>query len=1099
MGNSESSNPIRNMDKRTARREYKEDFIRGIENYKNKLAVQRGNQIQDTNRLQRWQDGDIKVFVRKRPIFNHELANGEFDVISCISNHVIIHDARMHSDMKRQILNHHEFEFDYVFSDQVNNSTVYQQSARPLVEIACKGGFATAMVYGQTGSGKTFTMTSIYSQAAEDIFQTLHSDVERFSQQPTVSLSFIEIAGDNVCDLLNGFMPTQLRTAADGTVHAFPVTEPTVSSAEELMALIQHGLNIRTTAATGVHDASSRSHAILRIYVQRYDLRSDGQEDLVEGVLTLVDLAGSEHRIDSMYHGKERRKETSQINASLMALKECIRARSIGASTGQHVYRKSKLTLALKNSFALPSARTIVIATVSPASKDTEHSLNTLRHACIMHGQDSNQVDKDETRFATGGITTVEYIGEVNVASIARRNRQHKKVNGEIENIKSSNGNQLDNRAARADNQEVELTDKMKRKMRRMAEVKSFGALEPRLKELLKSHRENLGNERKQLARFQRVLGAGPSVDDAGIVMSMEKFREELVMAHDQTVESEESDEEVDRPTATERSSADVYSARPSSRGKQYDDDFEPPSRPSSALLPTAKSHSEKTTPVMAISIAQLYDCIFLVQDIVHPSALTRQLLALCQLHGYPQKEIEAFFTSKGIAFPSAVSHSTPAQPTRPSSASNTQSTATYSVNSNRATTPTTARRQSSGSSSTAGLTPTAKVKAHLQTQSRPSSRSHSAVEQEDSKVLLTSRTGSGGSTRSAAGGGDLSSRSTSTPRQSKSPYRRTMVSSQASAPTTNSAAAATAAADRAQSSHAVEELSWAKQQLEQEAIQRKARQEAAKKFRLEKEERDRRKAEELKAKGKALAAAPPPVEPVELPIEVLAAKELAEVNRLQGLLDVDSRAPPENRMSSAMQYGLKKQIALLKAAVLKKERARTQPKDANRMVIEAEPPRKEVEAPQASQRVRNSREDLEGMSKNHSRKEAVDYSKLYESDRWEDRQAEDDHYYHTEVNDSAQDADYALSALGRPLSKKLAEKVSSHHHQHGGRRAPMTEQDRILEGGIARVEGRAFNTSATAGNGGILGTLIDYNNDFGTVTVTKPNSTKYLQERVMR
>jgi hypothetical protein len=29
----------------------------------------------------------------------------------------------------------------------------------------------------------------------------------------------------------------------------------------------------------------------------------------------------------------------------------------------------------------------VVIATVSPASKDTEHSLNTLRHACVMGGQ----------------------------------------------------------------------------------------------------------------------------------------------------------------------------------------------------------------------------------------------------------------------------------------------------------------------------------------------------------------------------------------------------------------------------------------------------------------------------------------------------------------------------------------------------------------------------------------------------------------------------------------------------------------------------------------------------------------------------------------
>jgi kinesin family protein 2/24 len=142
------------------------------------------------------------------------------------------------------------------------------------------------------------------------------------------------------------------------------------------MAMISHGMNIRTTAATGVHDASSRSHAILRIYIQRNDIVNKGAVDkyncdnsgVVEGTLTLVDLAGSEHRIDSMYHGKERRKETGNINASLMALKECIRARAAGKNLS-HQYRKSKLTMALKTSFSLSTARTIVIATVSPASK----------------------------------------------------------------------------------------------------------------------------------------------------------------------------------------------------------------------------------------------------------------------------------------------------------------------------------------------------------------------------------------------------------------------------------------------------------------------------------------------------------------------------------------------------------------------------------------------------------------------------------------------------------------------------------------------------------------------------------------------------------
>jgi kinesin family protein 2/24 len=181
--------------------------------------------------------------------------------------------------------------------------------------------------------------------------------------------------------------------------------------------MINHGISIRSTSATGVHDASSRSHAILRIYIQRNDFPKEKWENTgsqsnytfsPEGVLTLVDLAGSEHRIDSMYHGKDRRKECSSINASLMALKDCIRGRAAGKNVS-HQYRKSKLTMALKSSFSLPSARTMVIATVSPASKDTEHSLNTLRHASIM-GEGTANKQTDE-RFVSGGRTTVMQVG----------------------------------------------------------------------------------------------------------------------------------------------------------------------------------------------------------------------------------------------------------------------------------------------------------------------------------------------------------------------------------------------------------------------------------------------------------------------------------------------------------------------------------------------------------------------------------------------------------------------------------------------------------------------------------------------------------------
>ena len=111
-----------------------------------------------------------------------------------------------------------------------------------------------------------------------------------------------------------------LVTGHNGEVLPIPCAEVACSSAADLVSMIQHATSLRATHATGVHDASSRSHAVCRVYVEYVGSGA-------EGCLTLVDLAGSEHKIDSMWHGADRRKEGAQINASLMALKDCIRER----------------------------------------------------------------------------------------------------------------------------------------------------------------------------------------------------------------------------------------------------------------------------------------------------------------------------------------------------------------------------------------------------------------------------------------------------------------------------------------------------------------------------------------------------------------------------------------------------------------------------------------------------------------------------------------------------------------------------------------------------------------------------------------------------
>ena len=79
-------------------------------------------------------------------------------------------------------------------------------------------------------------MSSIYEYASNDIFRTLDSIVDRFAiDLPTISMSFVEIAGDLCHDLLNRFEPVQLLTGNDGSVHAYPVVEPVVASASQLL------------------------------------------------------------------------------------------------------------------------------------------------------------------------------------------------------------------------------------------------------------------------------------------------------------------------------------------------------------------------------------------------------------------------------------------------------------------------------------------------------------------------------------------------------------------------------------------------------------------------------------------------------------------------------------------------------------------------------------------------------------------------------------------------------------------------------------------------------------------------------------------------
>ncbi|DAZ95189.1 TPA: hypothetical protein N0F65_013034 [Lagenidium giganteum] len=315
----------------------------------------------------------LSVFIRKRPLAKKELKAKGYDIITCLyskqqSNRryrkeLMCHEPKLKVDCSESLENH-QFQFDGVFDELQDNNNVYQATVAPLIpclvpdssKVQKSGGSTglTVFAYGQTGSGKTFTMKSIYRQAAADLFDRLAALRERCVV--SVGVSFYEIYMNNVNDLLQGRKRVQLMEDGDGTVQLVGLKETAIESAEELLDLVKEGEDSRATSANAVHDESSRSHALLRItlYVdfvpETTGKRSNNHatERAVLARLSMVDLAGSERACDTQSDSKNTRMEGAEINKSLLALKECIRALDRGAT---HIpFRQSKLTQLLRDS-----------------------------------------------------------------------------------------------------------------------------------------------------------------------------------------------------------------------------------------------------------------------------------------------------------------------------------------------------------------------------------------------------------------------------------------------------------------------------------------------------------------------------------------------------------------------------------------------------------------------------------------------------------------------------------------------------------------------------------------------------------------------------
>ncbi|RLN67078.1 hypothetical protein BBJ29_004998 [Phytophthora kernoviae] len=204
----------------------------------------------------------------------------------------------------------HVFSFDHVYDQQCTQSTVYENTAKAVVESSLEGYNATIFAYGQTGTGKTYTMEGFNSgsgsveergiipRAIEQIFCHIQANVSarcRF----LVRASYLQIYNESISDLLKPERANlTIREDRRRGVFVEGLSEWVVRSPEEIYGLMERGGAMRATGSTKMNELSSRSHAVFIIIAEQSKttyVDSKGNDVAPEEFMALVNAYQARH------------------------------------------------------------------------------------------------------------------------------------------------------------------------------------------------------------------------------------------------------------------------------------------------------------------------------------------------------------------------------------------------------------------------------------------------------------------------------------------------------------------------------------------------------------------------------------------------------------------------------------------------------------------------------------------------------------------------------------------------------------------------------------------------------------------------------------
>ena len=330
-----------------------------------------------------------------------------------------------------------DFFYDYIGDENSTQNDIFEHCGKKICDYALEGYNGTIFAYGQTGSGKTYTLlgksitnildnrnnniSTVINNNSEDVEMNVlnnndddnncyydknderigllprilyylfqNSSQKQNDNKYTFKISYMEIYKENMNDLLYPDNKERVQLSdINGVLILKNLRKLIVNSPEEAIQYIIDGNHFRHTGVTLMNNESSRSHAIISIYIENNLVK---ENKIKKSVFHVIDLAGSERQNKTGTVG-DRTKEAGSINKSLLNLSIVIK--NIINNKKPIPYRDSKLTHILRDSLG-GNAKTSIIANISQLECNLEETISTLNFAQNAKKIKNNAVINEE-------------------------------------------------------------------------------------------------------------------------------------------------------------------------------------------------------------------------------------------------------------------------------------------------------------------------------------------------------------------------------------------------------------------------------------------------------------------------------------------------------------------------------------------------------------------------------------------------------------------------------------------------------------------------------------------------------------------------------